>query len=98
MSNELNETVRLAELLYEVNQKLGVVTDFLLKQQRQIDLTDCKSFEVMFGLVVKQAESQEAFHEKSREEPGTGAVDESKVRAAESEVGQKDVVATLHSH
>lgn len=30
---DLEETVGLAELLYEVNRKLGAVTDYLLKQQ-----------------------------------------------------------------
>lgn len=105
MTNELEETVRLAELLYEVNQKLGVVTDFLLKQQGAIDLKDCKSFETIFGLLVKQAEvhaefhaeSHKGFHEESHEESGAGAVGESIVRSGKSEDGQKHVVGTLHS-
>lgn len=93
MTNELEETVRLAELLYEVNQKLGVVTNFMLKQQGAIDLKDCKSFETIFGLLVKQAE----FHAESHEESGAGAVGESIVRFGKSEDRQKDVAGTLHS-
>jgi hypothetical protein len=51
--------VGLAELLYEVNRKLGAVTDYLLKQQGQLDDKDCDSFEVMFNILLKQAESYE---------------------------------------
>jgi hypothetical protein len=48
-----------AELLYEVNQKLGTVTDYLLKQQGRLDDKDCNSFEAMFNILLKQAESHE---------------------------------------
>jgi hypothetical protein len=48
-----------AELLYEVNQKLGTVTDYLLKQQGRLDDKDCNSFEAMFNILLKQAESPE---------------------------------------
>ncbi|KAJ5215297.1 uncharacterized protein N7498_001704 [Penicillium cinerascens] len=30
-SNELDETVKVAELLYDVNRRLGTVTDYLLR-------------------------------------------------------------------
>ena len=56
---DLEETVRVAELLYEVNQKLGTVTDYLLKQQGRLDDKDCNSFEAMFNILLKQAESSE---------------------------------------
>ena len=49
----------LAELLYEVNRKLGGVTDYLLKLQGRLDDKDCNSFEAMFNILLKQAESHE---------------------------------------
>ena len=56
---DLEETVGLAELLYEVNRKLGAVTDYLLKQQGRLDDGDCNSFEAMFNILLKQAESHQ---------------------------------------
>jgi hypothetical protein len=51
--------VGLAELLYEVNRKLGTVTDYLLKQQGQLEDKDCNSFEAVFNILLRQAESRE---------------------------------------
>lgn len=48
-----------AELLYEVNRKLGTVTDYLLKQQGRLDDQDCNSFEAIFNLLLKQPESHD---------------------------------------
>lgn len=56
---DLEETVRVAELLYEVNQKLGTITDYLLKQQGRLDEKDYNSFKAIFNILLKQAESHE---------------------------------------
>ncbi|KAJ5454054.1 uncharacterized protein N7458_005010 [Penicillium daleae] len=74
---DLEETVGLAELLYEVNRKLGAVTDYLLKQQGRSDDKDCNSFEAMFNILLKQAETREdgpsvEEDSKSDEQGGTG--------------------------
>lgn len=57
--NDLEETVRVAEILYEVNRKLGTLTDYLLKEQGRLDDKDCNSFEAMFNILLKHAESSE---------------------------------------
>ncbi|KAJ5090119.1 hypothetical protein N7532_008803 [Penicillium argentinense] len=57
--NDLEEAVRMAEILYELNRKLGSVTDYLLKQQERLDDTDCSSFEAMFNILLKEVETHE---------------------------------------
>ena len=54
---DLKESERVAELLYGVHQKLGLVTDYLLKRQEPLDGQDCNSFEAMFNIIIKQAKS-----------------------------------------
>jgi hypothetical protein len=54
---DLKESVRVAELLYGVHQKLGLVTDYLLKRQEPLGDQGCNSFEAMFNIIIKQAES-----------------------------------------
>jgi hypothetical protein len=56
--NDLEETVKMAELLCDVNRRLGTVTDYLLKQQGRLDDKDCNSFEAMFNILLKQAETR----------------------------------------
>ncbi|KAJ5461186.1 uncharacterized protein N7458_002738 [Penicillium daleae] len=58
-TKDLEETARVAELLYELSQKLGTVTDYLVKQQRLLDNKDRISYETIFNILLKQAESQE---------------------------------------
>lgn len=76
--------MRLAELLYDASQKLGVVTDFLMKQQGMLHTGDSRSFEAMFALLVKRAEGQE---------DGVGDDDKARARAraSRSEDGQGEV-------
>ncbi len=73
---DLEETVRVAELLYEVNQKLGLVTDFLLKQQGMGGDENCKSFETMLALLVQQAESQQGKRDVENEGSTSGDLTE----------------------
>lgn len=54
---DLKESVRVAELHYAVHQKLGLVTDYLLKRQEPLDNQGCNSFEAMFNIIIKQAGS-----------------------------------------
>ncbi|KAJ5640327.1 uncharacterized protein N7484_008189 [Penicillium longicatenatum] len=57
--SDLGEMIKLAELLYETNQRMGAVMDFHREQQnfKEGD-QETKSFDEMFNLVVAQAEGQ----------------------------------------
>ncbi|KAJ6084298.1 hypothetical protein N7486_011098 [Penicillium sp. IBT 16267x] len=59
-SSELDETVKVAELLYDVNRRLGAVTDYLLREQG-LALSDSepKSAEALINSLVKRAEADE---------------------------------------
>ncbi|KAJ5142459.1 uncharacterized protein N7515_001246 [Penicillium bovifimosum] len=67
---DLEETVGVAELLYEANRKLGTVIEYLLKQQGRLNDQDCNSFEAIFNLLLKQPESHDehAVHGSSESE------------------------------
>ncbi|KAJ6105194.1 hypothetical protein N7523_010277 [Penicillium sp. IBT 18751x] len=57
MKSDFEETVKVAELLYETNRRVGVVTDYLLKHHGiHDDDEEPKSFEAMFTWVQKQVE------------------------------------------
>jgi ABC-type nitrate/sulfonate/bicarbonate transport system ATPase subunit len=59
VTNELQETVRLADLLYEVSQRTGTVADYLLKEHNMKEShKNSASFEVILKNVMKQIESQ----------------------------------------
>ncbi|KAJ5318295.1 hypothetical protein N7476_004715 [Penicillium atrosanguineum] len=54
-SNELDETVKVAELLYDVNRRLGTVTDYLLAQHGMaLSDGEPKSVEVLINSMVNQ--------------------------------------------
>ncbi|KAJ5562660.1 hypothetical protein N7535_002894 [Penicillium sp. DV-2018c] len=67
---DLEETVGVAELLYEPDRKLGTVTEYLLKQQGRLNNQDRNSFEAVFNLLLKQPESHDehAVHGSSERE------------------------------
>lgn len=55
-NRDLDEVAKLAELLYETNRRMGVITDYLLKHQALTDEDkEPKSFDAMFNWVVVQA-------------------------------------------
>lgn len=59
--SELEEIVRLTELLYEVNRRMGSMMDYLFKEQGiKHGFGDAESFNLMFDLVVKGVEVEEA--------------------------------------
>ncbi|KAJ5940468.1 hypothetical protein N7516_000636 [Penicillium verrucosum] len=56
-NKELYETFKVAELLYNVNRKLGAATDYILKQQGMpLDDLEPKSVEALINSLVQQAE------------------------------------------
>lgn len=57
LKQELEDLSKVAEILYESNCRMGIVTDYLIRQQ-EIKQPDEKprSFECMFNLLMKQAE------------------------------------------
>ena len=60
-TDELQETVRLADLLYEVSQRMGAVADYLLKEHNiKGGGQDPESFEMMLNNVVKKLEAEES--------------------------------------
>ncbi|KAJ5300214.1 hypothetical protein N7508_007457 [Penicillium antarcticum] len=59
--SELEEIVRLTELLYEVNRRMGSMMDYLFKEQGiKHGFGDAESFNLMFDLVVKGVDAEEA--------------------------------------
>ena len=55
-NRDLDEAAKLAEILYETNRRMGLITDFLLKSQGLKDGEgEPKSFDAMFSWVTKQA-------------------------------------------
>ncbi|KAJ5369955.1 uncharacterized protein N7496_006047 [Penicillium cataractarum] len=58
-NHELEEIAKLAEILYETNQKLGTVTDYLLEEQIiKLGDQESKSFDTVFNMVLKQVEDK----------------------------------------
>ncbi|KAJ6050145.1 hypothetical protein N7499_006301 [Penicillium canescens] len=56
-NKELYETSKVAELLYNVNRKLGSATDYILKQQgMSLDDLEPKSVEALINSLVQQGE------------------------------------------
>lgn len=54
--NELDEATKFAELLYEVLQRVGFITDFLLKKHLMMKYDrNPESMEAMINIVEKQA-------------------------------------------
>ncbi|KAJ1713211.1 hypothetical protein NYO67_4601 [Aspergillus flavus] len=58
-TSDLEETVNLADLLYETNQRMGTVIDFLLKERGIIPSGESDSFEIMLNRVLNQLEGTE---------------------------------------
>ncbi|KAL4861319.1 hypothetical protein BDV12DRAFT_191154 [Aspergillus spectabilis] len=58
-TSDLEETVDLAGLLYETNQRMGTVIDYLLKERRTVPTGESASFEIMLDRVLNQLESTE---------------------------------------
>ncbi|KAJ5483146.1 hypothetical protein N7530_002392 [Penicillium desertorum] len=57
--SELEEIVRLTELLYEVNRRMGSMMDYLFKEHGiKHGHEDARSFDLMFDLVVKRLEAE----------------------------------------
>lgn len=75
-TSELDETVKVAELLYDVNWRLGSVTDYLLRQQGMLWSDNSpKSVEVLINSLLELAE--EAPSKLSRDhEPAARGVDD----------------------
>lgn len=79
VKQELEDLSKVAEILYESNCRMGIVTDFLIRKQ-EINQPEEKprSFEVMFNLLMKQAEGSVShqYDEKPNIVHGTSAVNE----------------------
>lgn len=58
-TSDLEETVNLADLLYETNQRMGTVIDFLLKERGIVPSGESDSFEIMLNRVLNQLEGIE---------------------------------------
>ncbi|KAF4769353.1 hypothetical protein N7455_008968 [Penicillium solitum] len=57
--SELEEIVRLTEILYEVNRRMGSMIDYLFTEHGiKHGYEDAKSFDLMFDLVVKRLEAE----------------------------------------
>ena len=66
--NELQEATKLADILYEVCQNLGLVTDHLIKQKGvEEDEQGSQSFEAILSTVVNRLDSNKVIdHRMSR--------------------------------
>ena len=70
---DFEETVKVAELLYETNRRVGAVTDYLLKKhEMDQDDENPRSFEEMFSWVQKQAESEAQPNPEGQKNEGSG--------------------------
>ncbi|KOC07046.1 hypothetical protein AFLA70_559g000431 [Aspergillus flavus AF70] len=58
-TSDLEETVNLADLLYETNQRMGTAIDFLLKERGIVASGESDSFEIMLNRVLNQLEGIE---------------------------------------
>lgn len=58
-TSDLEETVDLAGLLYETNQRMGTVIDYLLKERGTASPGESDSFEIVLNRVLNQVESTE---------------------------------------
>ncbi|KAJ6033786.1 uncharacterized protein N7446_007921 [Penicillium canescens] len=60
VTEELDQVSKLADLIYEVSQRMGAVTDYLLKEYGiQENPRGSESFEHMLNSVVEKLEAQE---------------------------------------
>ncbi|KAJ5366101.1 hypothetical protein N7541_000042 [Penicillium brevicompactum] len=60
VTDELEQVSKLADLIYEVGQRMGAVTDYLLKEHGiQESSRGSESFEVILNSVVEKTEAQE---------------------------------------
>ncbi|KAJ5917582.1 hypothetical protein N7466_011136 [Penicillium verhagenii] len=82
-NSEMEEIVKVAEILYETNRRMGAVMDYLLEQEALKESgEEPKSFDAMFGWVVAQVE------QSSNAEAKDGAV-----AAGEAAAGASRLVA-----
>jgi hypothetical protein len=58
-TSDLKETVDLAGILYDTNQRMGTVIDYLLKERGTASTGESASFEIMLDRVLNQLESTE---------------------------------------
>ncbi|KAL3484541.1 hypothetical protein BJX62DRAFT_230183 [Aspergillus germanicus] len=58
-TSDLEETVDLVGLLYETNQPMGTVIDYLLKERGMTPSGESDSFEIVLNRVLNQLESTE---------------------------------------
>ncbi|KAJ6123482.1 hypothetical protein N7471_010799 [Penicillium samsonianum] len=59
-SKELDDTINVAELLYNVNSRLGAVTDYLLREQGMaLGDGEPKSVEALINSLLQQTEAEE---------------------------------------
>jgi len=58
-TSALEEPVDVAGLLYETNQRMGTVVDYLLKEQGTVPSGESDSFEIVLNRVLNQGESTE---------------------------------------
>ncbi|CEL11784.1 hypothetical protein ASPCAL14880 [Aspergillus calidoustus] len=58
-TSDLEETVDLAGLLYDTNQRMGTVIDYLLKERGTAPTGESQSFETMLDRVLNQLEGTE---------------------------------------
>ncbi|KAF4764971.1 hypothetical protein HAV15_003400 [Penicillium sp. str.  len=79
--SELEEIVRLTELLYDVNRRMGSMMDYLFKEHGiKHGYEDAHSFDLMFDLVVKRLEAEES-GEPPKCDDGDGDLTGSRVSA-----------------
>ncbi|KAJ5865199.1 uncharacterized protein N7529_007115 [Penicillium soppii] len=74
--SELEEIVRLTELLYEVNRRMGSMMDYLFKEHGiKHGYEDAESFDLMFDLVVKRLEAEESGEPPKRDDKAGDLID-----------------------
>lgn len=87
---ELEELVKVAEVLYETNCRMGLVLDFLIgKQGIKQPNGSSMSFDAMFNLVVRQAEQVDKTEQATR----TGSEEETIVHRSPSPAEEKIEIA-----
>ncbi|KAJ5117859.1 uncharacterized protein N7443_001765 [Penicillium atrosanguineum] len=65
-TNELQEATKLADILYEVCQNLGLVTDHLIKQKGvEEDKQGSQSFEAVLNAVVHRLDSSKVINHRT---------------------------------
>ena len=68
-TSDLDEMVNLADFLYETNQRMGAVIDYLLKERGAVASGESDSFEIVLNRVLNQLEGAEGDRTGGTESP-----------------------------